>query len=142
MNLIKQKQIAELERDVFNSYFGSDVFIRNTVFSIGNVTSGKACFDSNTATDISTLRIHTNDSLIGNGYSILDVINTAEQVTGKKLKYKTDNKREGDPPILIASSEKAKRILNWKPKYYHLSKIIKDAWNWEKIKIKYNESLN
>ena len=71
MNLIKQKQIAELERDVFNSYFGSDVFIRNTVFSIGNVTSGKACFDSNTATDISTLRIHTNDSLIGNGYSIL-----------------------------------------------------------------------
>lgn len=71
MNLIKQKQIAELERDVFNSYFGSDVFIRNTVFSIGNVTSGEACFDSNTATDISTLRIHTNDSLIGNGYSIL-----------------------------------------------------------------------
>lgn len=78
----------------------------------------------------------------GNGYSILDVINTAEQVTGKKLKYKTDKKREGDPPILIASSEKAKRILNWKPKYSHLSKIIKDAWNWEKIKIKYNESLN
>lgn len=71
MNLIKQKQIAELERDVFNSYFGSDVFIRNTVFSIGNVTSGEACFDTNTATDISTLRIHTNDSLIGNGYSIL-----------------------------------------------------------------------
>lgn len=71
MNLIKQKQIAELERDVFNSYFGSDVFIRNTVFSIGNVTSGEACFDSDTATDISTLRIHTNDSLIGNGYSIL-----------------------------------------------------------------------
>lgn len=71
MNLIKQKQIAELERDVFNSYFGSDVFIRNTVFSIGNVTSGEACFDSDTATDISTLHIHTNDSLIGNGYSIL-----------------------------------------------------------------------
>ena len=71
MNLIKQKQIAELERDVFNSYFGSDVFIRNTVFSIGNVTSGEARFDSDTATDISTLHIHTNDSLIGNGYSIL-----------------------------------------------------------------------
>ena len=71
MNLIKQKQIAELERDVFNSYFGSDVFIRNTVFSIGNLTAGKACFDTDVAADISTLHIHTKDSLIGNGYSIL-----------------------------------------------------------------------
>lgn len=67
----------------------------------------------------------------GNGYSILDVIKTAELITSKKLKFIINKEREGDPPILVASSAKAIKILNWKPKYPDLSKMIKDAWNWE-----------
>jgi len=68
----------------------------------------------------------------GNGFSVKEVIETAKEITGKDIKAVESNRRPGDPPILIGSSKKAMEILNWKPKYHDLSKIIETAWNWHK----------
>jgi len=68
----------------------------------------------------------------GNGFSVKEVIETAEEVTGKDIKAVEAGRRAGDPPILVGSSDKAKEKLNWKPKYDELSTIIETAWNWHK----------
>ena len=66
----------------------------------------------------------------GRGYSVKEVIKKVEMVTGKKVNYKITKRREGDPDILIASSKKAKHILNWEPKYKKIEIIIEHAWEW------------
>ena len=68
----------------------------------------------------------------GNGFSVKEVIETAEEITGKDIKAVEAPRRAGDPPILVGSSQKAKEMLNWNPKYDELSKIIETAWNWHK----------
>lgn len=64
----------------------------------------------------------------GNGYSVLEVIAAAEKVTGKKVEVILGNRRAGDPPFLVATSEKAERELHWHPKYASLEKMVEDAW--------------
>ncbi len=66
----------------------------------------------------------------GKGYSIMDVIKAAENIVGKQLTIKFTKRRDGDPPILIASSEKAKNELGWIPKYQNLEEIIQHAYKW------------
>ncbi|KST66286.1 UDP-glucose 4-epimerase GalE [Mastigocoleus testarum] len=66
----------------------------------------------------------------GNGFSVKEVIQTAERVTGKNIKAIECDRRPGDPPVLIGSSDKARQILGWEPKYPHIQDIIAHAWNW------------
>lgn len=66
----------------------------------------------------------------GVGFSVREVIETAKKVTGKEIKVIEEDRRAGDPAILIASSDKAKNILGWKPEYDDLSTIIETAWKW------------
>jgi len=66
----------------------------------------------------------------GNGYSILDVINCARKITGKKIHYDFADRRQGDPAILVGSAEKATRELGWKPEFNTLETILKTAWSW------------
>jgi UDP-glucose 4-epimerase len=66
----------------------------------------------------------------GNGFSVREVIRMAENVTGKTINVIEKDRRPGDPPILVGSSEKAKNQLNWQPKYTNLDEIIKTAWLW------------
>ena len=68
----------------------------------------------------------------GVGFSVRDVIETARKVTGHPIVEKESQRREGDPAKLVASSEKAKRILGWDPRNNSLEEIIKTAWNWHK----------
>jgi UDP-glucose 4-epimerase len=68
----------------------------------------------------------------GNGFSVKQVIETARNVTDKPIKSVETKRRQGDPPVLIGSSKKAKEKLRWKPEYYELSKIIETAWQWHK----------
>lgn len=68
----------------------------------------------------------------GNGYSNLQVINTIEDVTGKKISYEVGPRRAGDPAILIASSEMIKNDLGWTPRFDSLHDIISTAWEWHK----------
>lgn len=66
------------------------------------------------------------------GFSVKEMVDTARKVTGKEIPAQIGKRRPGDPSILIASSEKAKRILNWQPTHTSIEKIISDAWNWHK----------
>jgi UDP-glucose 4-epimerase len=67
----------------------------------------------------------------GDGYSVKEIIQTAEEVTGEKIKYEITKRREGDPAVLVADNSKAKRLLGWVPKY-DLQKIMRTAYNWHK----------
>lgn len=78
-----------------------------------------------------------NDSNIFNlgnglGYSVLEVIEAARKATGLEIPMEIVGRRAGDPAILIASSEKARKVLGWDPQHYNLEEIIMDAWNWHK----------
>ena len=64
------------------------------------------------------------------GYSVKEVIKICRKVTGCKIPEVKSNKRPGDPPVLIASSEKIKKELKWKPKYTNLNIIVESSWNW------------
>jgi UDP-arabinose 4-epimerase len=64
------------------------------------------------------------------GYSVMDVIQTAERVCGKPIKIKMAPRRAGDPPVLIGSSDRAREALGWKPVRSALEVQIADAWNW------------
>lgn len=66
------------------------------------------------------------------GFSVREVIRTAEKVVGRKIPVKEVGRRPGDPAILIASSEKIKKDLGWNPKYTDLEDIIRSAWKWFK----------
>ena len=72
----------------------------------------------------------------GNGFSVKEVIETAKKVTGKDIKVKLGDRRSGDPAVLIGSSEKARKILNWQPKYADLATIITHAWGWHQLRHK------
>ena len=66
----------------------------------------------------------------GVGFTVREVIDMAEKVTGQKIKVVETERRARDPAVLIASSCKAKKILGWVPKHNSLREIIKSAWNW------------
>jgi UDP-glucose-4-epimerase GalE len=68
----------------------------------------------------------------GQGYSVREVIRTAEEVTGKKVPVKEGPRRPGDPPALVAASGKAQRELGWRPRYTDLRTIVETAWNWHR----------
>jgi UDP-glucose 4-epimerase len=66
----------------------------------------------------------------GNGYSVREVIETARQVAGHPIPAKELPRRPGDSARLVASSEKIKQELNWKPEHDNLLEIISSAWEW------------
>lgn len=68
----------------------------------------------------------------GKGFSVKEVIETTRKVTGLEIKAEMAPRRAGDPAVLIASSDKAKEILGWAPKYDSLQTIIETAWQWHK----------
>lgn len=76
-----------------------------------------------------------NDSNIFNlgngvGFTVKEVVECARKVTGKEIPAEVAERRAGDPAVLVASSEKARSILGWEPKYASLEKIISTAWRW------------
>uniref|UniRef100_A0ACD5GX95 UDP-glucose 4-epimerase GalE n=1 Tax=Desertifilum tharense IPPAS B-1220 TaxID=1781255 RepID=A0ACD5GX95_9CYAN len=66
----------------------------------------------------------------GNGFSVRQVIETTKAVTGREIKTVECDRRPGDPPILVGSSEKAQRLLGWKAQYPDVKDIISHAWQW------------
>jgi UDP-glucose 4-epimerase len=68
----------------------------------------------------------------GNGYSVKQVIQTCKKITGKTISTIEKPRRPGDPPRLVASAEKAKRELGWKPRFPKLEDIVATAWAWHK----------
>ena len=70
---------------------------------------------------------------VGNsrGYSILEVIEAAERVTGRKVPRQLSPRRPGDPAVLVASKAKLKTMLGWEATHSSLDEIISSAWNWK-----------
>jgi UDP-glucose 4-epimerase len=66
----------------------------------------------------------------GGGSSVREVIDTARKITGRAIDVAERARRPGDPPRLIAASEKIKRELGWKPQFQSLEAIIESAWKW------------
>jgi UDP-glucose 4-epimerase len=66
----------------------------------------------------------------GTGFSVREVIDTARKVTGRPIKAVEGPRRPGDPPALVASSEKIRNELKWIPKYPGLESIVQSAWEW------------
>ncbi len=66
----------------------------------------------------------------GTGNSVRQVIAAAEKATGRKVPRKDSPRRPGDPPVLVASNEKAKRELGWNPRRSDLDTILRTAWAW------------
>lgn len=66
----------------------------------------------------------------GAGYSVREIVEAARRATGLEIKAQDAPRRGGDPATLIASSQKAKQVLGWKPKYTDMEEIIATAWKW------------
>jgi UDP-glucose-4-epimerase GalE len=64
----------------------------------------------------------------GSGHTVMEMIRVVEEVTGRKVPYQVGQRREGDPPALVASSEKLRSALGWSPQYADLRTIIEHGW--------------
>jgi UDP-glucose 4-epimerase len=66
----------------------------------------------------------------GEGFTVKEVIDTASDVTGKKIRTEIGPRRPGDPAVLVASSDKIRKELGWAPRFPHVRAIIESAWRW------------
>jgi UDP-glucose 4-epimerase len=66
----------------------------------------------------------------GAGYSVKEVIDTARRVTGREIPTNIGPRRPGDPAVLVASSDRIKTELGWKPQFQDLELIVESAWRW------------
>jgi UDP-glucose 4-epimerase len=71
----------------------------------------------------------------GNGHSVREVIEAVRKVGKREFRVVEAGRREGDPPALISGSRKAVEMLNWKPQFADLEKIIETAWRWHNQKL-------
>ena len=69
------------------------------------------------------------------GFSVKEVVDCAREVTNHPIPVRASSRREGDPPVLVASSELIKKALGWTPHYNDLKVIIETAWRWERKKL-------
>lgn len=70
----------------------------------------------------------------GSGRSVLEVMRAVEEVTGEKVPHSIGPRRAGDPPVLVANSDKLKRTLGWKPRFTELKNIVATAWQFAKMR--------
>ena len=68
----------------------------------------------------------------GTGFSVREIVEIAKQVTGFDIPAIECSRREGDPAVLIASSDKIRQVLGWKPQHDDVESIIRSAWDWHK----------
>jgi len=66
----------------------------------------------------------------GSGFSVIDVLEAAGSVVGKEVPHEIPGRREGDPPVLVASNARAREFLGWEPRHGTLAEMIGSAWEW------------
>jgi len=72
----------------------------------------------------------------GRGNSVMEIIHAVQQVTGKPVAYRLVDRRPGDPPVLVAKSDRAYSLLGWKPDFCDIQETISTAWNWHQSQTK------
>ena len=70
----------------------------------------------------------------GEGFSVLEMIEASRRVTGHPIPFEVAPRRAGDPAVLIANSDKARKVLGWVPTRENIEVMIRDAWCWEQNK--------
>ncbi len=70
----------------------------------------------------------------GDGFSVREVIETASKIADRDIPWEKSNRRLGDPPVLIGSSDKIRTQLGWQPEFQNLDSIIETAWRWRQKK--------
>lgn len=68
----------------------------------------------------------------GTGFSVMQVIRAAERVTGLPVPFEPAPRRAGDPPVLVAASQRARDILGWSPVYTDIEDVLRTAWDWHR----------
>ena len=109
-----------------------------------NTADGTAIRDYIHVSDLANIHLETAKYLLenkisnifncgyGKGYSVLEVINAANKISGNKIKFEYDKRRPGDAEKLISNVDKLHQNINWKPKFDNLNLIIQTAIDWEK----------
>ena len=120
-NFIKTKSVAfSIEDTNKNLIFTSKNAVKSILpFKKELITKSIFCVGSN-----------TKKFLEKNGFSVLEVIQECEKVLGKRAEVNPSPRRPGDPDSLVASSQKAREILGWRPRYPQLKDMIGSAWTW------------
>lgn len=77
----------------------------------------------------------------GKGFSVREVIEASREVTGHPIPAREAPRRSGDPPILVASSEKIRRDLLWEPRFPSINDIVRSAWDWHRVHPRGYENL-
>ncbi|HEY9877824.1 MAG TPA: UDP-glucose 4-epimerase GalE [Leptolyngbyaceae cyanobacterium] len=70
----------------------------------------------------------------GDGFSVRQVVDAVEQVTSKSVTVIEADRRPGDPPALVGSSERARSVLGWQPQYSEITTMVQHAWNWHQTR--------
>ena len=68
----------------------------------------------------------------GHGYSVRDVLDAVQRVSGRKLTIREAERRPGDPPILVAQADRITDVLGWSAQYDDLDVIVEHSLNWER----------
>ena len=68
----------------------------------------------------------------GSGFSVLQVLEAAESVVGKPVPHQMGPRRAGDPPVLVATNDRAREVLAWEPRRGTLGEMIGSAWSWHR----------
>ncbi len=120
---------------------------RNKIFIYGNdynTKDGTAVRDYIHVSDLADIHLEIAKYLLekkvtnifncgyGKGYSVLEVINTANKITNNKIKFEYTRRRDGDADKLVSNIEKLEQNINWQPKFDNLNFIIQTAIEWEK----------
>lgn len=105
---------------------------------------GTAVRDYIHVSDLASAHVHAIDYLrsggstvalnlgVGHGASVREVLTISEEVTGLPINAVESPRRAGDPAVLVAASERAQRVLRWKPSTTDLGEIVESAWRWER----------
>ena len=125
-----KRRVLEIFGDDYNTTDGTCVrdYIHVTDLAMAHVLAFKHLINGK-GTDLFNLGT-------GQGYSVKQVVDLINKVTGKPVPCNILSRREGDPPVLIADSTKSIAELDWTPRYSTLDRIISDAWNWHQKKFK------
>jgi len=126
---------AALERSLFVEIYGTDY----------STPDGTAVRDYIHVTDLAEAHVQALNYLsnggnsialnlgTGRGYSVREIIEAVERVTGHPVPVKKSDRRPGDPPVLVAGSHRAADLVGWQPKYSDLPRIMDTAWRWHNL---------
>lgn len=76
------------------------------------------------------------------GYSVREVIDAAQRITGQAIEVQESERRAGDPAILVADATKATETLGWKPQHSDIETIIRTAWQWRQKQVGYQGGIS